>query len=132
VKDGNSCCDGSSEVLVFTCAGAACSGQVANRAGVELAKDQKGDLFCIAAIAADRPDMMERARKVATRIAIDGCEDHCCLRILQAAALEADLHVVVTDLSIEKRPERPSMLVDTGRVVDGVLDHLGRKQETAE
>ena len=55
-------CDGG-ETLIFTCAGAAHSGQAANRAGVQAMQQGIGNLFCIAAVAADVPDKMARARK---------------------------------------------------------------------
>jgi len=46
------CCGGNGETLIFTCAGAAYSGQVANRSGVQLMEQGAGSLFCIAAVAA--------------------------------------------------------------------------------
>ncbi len=39
------CCGGSGETLIFTCAGAAHSGQVANRAGISLMQEGVGSLF---------------------------------------------------------------------------------------
>lgn len=118
---GTSCCDGTSERLVFTCAGAAYSGQLANRAGLDLMKQGKAKLFCTAALAAELPDKLERARTAQSRIAIDGCQDHCCRRILEKHDLTVDLHVVVSDLGIEKQPEEPHFLVHTKRVVEHVV-----------
>jgi uncharacterized metal-binding protein len=95
------------ETLVFTCAGAAYPGQVANRAGVDLMKQGDGQLFCIAAVAAEIPEKMERTAKAHIRVAIDGCEDHCCRKVLEKAGMRVDAHVVVTDLGIERsRPSR--------------------------
>ncbi|MCA9433322.1 MAG: putative zinc-binding protein [Candidatus Omnitrophica bacterium] len=112
------------ETLVFTCAGAAYSGQASNQAGVQLHREKFGNLFCIAAIAADRPEKMERARNAGTRIAIDGCEDHCCKIVLEKAGLPVDVHVVATDLGIEKKPETPRMAEDSARIVDEVKRSL--------
>ena len=116
----NGGCCGGGETLIFTCAGAAHSGQVANRAGVQAMQQGMGNLFCTAAVAADLPDKVDRARAAIRRIAIDGCEDHCCRKTLEKAGLEVNAHVVVTDLGIEKKPERPDMIGDTKKVVDRV------------
>jgi uncharacterized metal-binding protein len=119
------CCGSGGEKLIFTCAGAAYSGQVANRAGVQLMEQGAGQLFCIAAVAAGIPQKMERARDAAVRIAIDGCEDHCVRKTLEKAGLKADVHVVVTDLGIEKKPAQPNMISDAKRIADSVRTVLG-------
>ena len=119
------CCGSGGEKLIFTCAGAAYSGQVANRAGVQFMEQGAGHLFCIAAVAAGIPQKMERARDAAVRIAIDGCEDHCVRKTLEKAGLKADVHVVVTDLGIEKKPAQPNMISDAKRIADSVRTVLG-------
>jgi uncharacterized metal-binding protein len=114
------CCAGSGETLIFTCAGAAYSGQVANRAGVQLMEQGHGQLFCIAAVAAGIEQKTERARKAGTRVALDGCEDHCVRKTLEKTGLRADVHVVLTDMGIEKKPAQPNMISDAKKVVDKV------------
>ncbi len=118
------CCGDSGETLIFTCAGAAHSGQVANRAGVSLMQEGKGSLFCIAAVGAGIPDKMERARKAGKRVVIDGCEDHCARKIMEKAGLPVDLHVDVTELGIEKKPAEPHLVLHTKRVVEHVAEAL--------
>lgn len=117
-------CCGESETLIFTCAGAAHSGQVANRAGVNLMRERHGRLFCIAAVAAGAPDKLARARQAVSRVVIDGCEDHCARRIMEQAGLPVDLHVDVTKLGIEKQPEQPHLVLDAHRVVEHVAKAL--------
>jgi len=119
------CCGGSGETLIFTCAGAAYSGQVANRSGVQLMEQGAGNLFCIAAVAAGIEQKMDRARSAARRVAIDGCEDHCARQVLEKAGLTADVPVVLTDLGIEKKPAQPNMINDAKKVVDTVKQKLG-------
>lgn len=118
------CCGGTGETLVLTCAGAAYSGQLANRAGVDLMKAGKASLFCIAALAAELPDKLERARNAGKRIAIDGCDDHCCRKIMEKVGVPVDIHVAVTDLGIEEQPKDPHMLVHAKRVVAEVETRL--------
>jgi uncharacterized metal-binding protein len=113
-------CGCGGETLIFTCAGAAHSGQVANRAGVNLAQDAVGNLFCVAAIGAGIPEKMERAKKAGRRIVIDGCTDHCARKIIEKAGLSVDLHVDVTKLGVEKKPAQPQLINDAKTVVEHV------------
>ena len=121
---GSCCGSNSGETLIFTCAGAAHTGQVANRAGVELATEKEGKLFCVAAVAAEIPQTLERARSAKVRVAIDGCEDHCCRKLLEKAGLSAEVHIVVTNLGIEKAPKEPQMITDAKRTVGAVKEKL--------
>lgn len=113
-------CGSSGETLVFTCAGAAHSGQVANRAGVQAMQQGLGNLLCIASVAAHIADKTERTRKAARRVALDGCDDHCCRKILESAGLPVDLHLVLTDLGIEKKPAQPDLIGDAKKTVDSL------------
>lgn len=115
-----SCCESVAETLVFTCAGAAYSGQVANQSGVTLHREKDANLFCIAAVAAGLQEKLVRAQKAAMRIAIDGCDDKCCKLILEKAGLPVDVHVIVTDQGIEKKPEKPYISEDSAVVVSKV------------
>lgn len=119
------CCSGNGETLIFTCAGAAYSGQVANRSGVQLMEQGAGNLFCIAAVAAGIEQKLDRARKADRRVAIDGCEDHCVRKVLEKANLTADVHVVLTEMGIEKKPAQPNMINDAKKVVEAVKAKLG-------
>jgi uncharacterized metal-binding protein len=125
------CCGGNGEKLIFTCAGAAYTGQVANRSGVQLMEQGAGHLFCIAAVAAGIEQKLERARQAGTRIAIDGCEDLCVRKTLEKAGLKADVHVVLTDMGIEKKPAQPNMISDAKKVVEAVNQKLGRSTAPA-
>jgi len=119
-------CSSNGETLIFTCAGAAHSGQVANRAGIGLIQQGAGNLFCIAAVGAAIPDKMARARKAGKRMVIDGCEDHCARKIMEQAGLPVDVHVDVTGLGIEKKPAEPQLINDSKRVVTNVTEILSR------
>lgn len=119
------CCGGSSdERLVFTCAGAAYAGQLANRVGVGLMQSGQAKLFCAAAMAAGIGDKLARAQQARQRIVIDGCEDHCARKILESARVPVDLHVEITAMGIEKQPEQPHFLVDTKRVLERIEAQL--------
>ena len=70
--------------------------------------------------------MLERARNARLRVAIDGCEDQCCKRVLGEADLPVDIHVVATDLGIETQPDEPHLMVDTEKIVAGVAERLSK------
>jgi len=62
---------GGRETLIFTCAGAAYSGQVSNRAGMGLAQAGAGNAFCIAAVGAEvpeKPAMISDTRRVVEHV----------------------------------------------------------------
>ena len=122
------CCGGDGERLILTCAGAAHSGQVSNRAGINLMQEGLGSLFCIAAVGAEIPEKMNRARNAGTRVVIDGCEDHCARKIMEKAGLPVEVHVDVTKLGVEKKPEQPQLINDAKRVVDHVRAVLAKEK----
>jgi uncharacterized metal-binding protein len=113
-------CGGNGDKLIFTCAGAAYCGQVANRAGVQLSELGIGQLFCLAAIGGHVPAKLERTRNAEMRIAIDGCEDQCARRMLERADMPANIRVVLTELGIEMKPAQPMLIRDTKKVIDWV------------
>jgi uncharacterized metal-binding protein len=117
-------CSGNGEQLIFTCAGAAYSGQLANRGGGQAATEGLGKLFCLAAVSAGREEKMQRARAATKRIAIDGCEEDCARRTLELAGLPVDAHVRITDIGIEKQPQQPHWVIHTKRVVEKVREAL--------
>ena len=119
------CCDEKGgETLIFTCCGAAYSGQVSNRAGVSLMQAGAGNLFCITAVGAGIPDKLERARSAGRRVIIDGCDDHCGRKVMEGAGLKVDLHVDVTELGVAKKPVEPALIADAKRVVTHVQASL--------
>ena len=113
------------ETLIFTCAGAAHSGQVANRVGVQLRQQGDGALFCLAAVAAEIPEKLERTQQAGRRIVVDGCEDCCCQKVMQKANIPFDVAVVLADLGIEKQPEKPDLITDTKKAVQHIQERIG-------
>jgi len=116
--------DNGGDTLIFTCAGATHSGYVASAAGVQLHRERAGSLFCTTALAAEVPAKLEQARRAKRRIVIDGCDENCCQKLMLKAKVPVELHVLVTDLGIDKAPHRPDPATDTQRVVAHVLTEL--------
>jgi len=112
------------ETLIFTCAGAAHCGQVANQAALQLTRDGAGKIFCLAAVSASIPDKLKRTREAALRIVIDGCDDHCARITLEKAEAPVDAHLVVTDAGVEKMPAQPQITADAARISEAVCAQI--------
>lgn len=110
----------SKETLIFTCAGAAHCGQVANRTALQLTADGAGKIFCLAAVSAGIPEKVKRTREAGMRVAIDGCSDHCVRLSLEKAGMPVDLHFVVTECGIEKQPAHPDPRIDAQKLAEHI------------
>jgi len=113
------------ETLLFPCAGAAHCGRVAYDAAIRLTGEGLGKVFCLAAVAAEVPDKLGRARAAGVRVAIDGCEDHCARRTLERADLPVDVHLVLTELGVERNPACAGVTADARGVVEIARKRLG-------
>jgi len=90
--------------LVYSCAGAANVGQLADLAARQLAARGIGKLFCLAALGAEIDDMVESARHAEVNLVIDGCPLDCGLRTFERLGIDNLRHVRVTELGVEKGP----------------------------
>lgn len=113
------------EMLIFACAGAAHCGHAAYEAGKQLAREKVGNLFCIASVAARRPEKMERARAARRRVVVDGCDEECCRHIMSEAGLPVEVYVAAKDLGVEKKPEQPDLAGDTAKIIGKVKALIG-------
>jgi small redox-active disulfide protein 2 len=107
------CCGGSftkacgdGDVLLFACSGAANAGEIADRAARRISSEKRAGLFCLAAIAAGRPDSISEARRARLIIVVDGCPIDCGARVFESAGLLDFAHLRVTDLDIQKHGGR--------------------------
>jgi len=109
------------QVLLFACAGGSNVGQVSNEAAIALEKAGVGKLFCLAGIGGHVEGIVNTTKAAGCTIAIDGCDIDCVRKTLEAAGIEPSVHVVITDLGIEKAKtyEYPDEYVC--RTVDAVM-----------
>jgi uncharacterized metal-binding protein len=84
-----------------------------------------GKLYCLAAVSAGCETKLPRARAASRRLAIDGCEEHCARRTLELAGLPVHVHLVLTDMGIEKQPAEPHFDVHTRQIVDKLQNLAG-------
>jgi len=92
-----------SEVLLFPCSGGSNCGQIAHHAAVELHNADRGKLFCLAGIGGHVKGLIESTKAAKVLAAIDGCPLCCAKKTLEHAELPPQIHLVVTELGIEKK-----------------------------
>lgn len=115
---------GSEETLLLACSGGSNVGQITNEAARMLAVAGRGRMYCAIGVGAGLDSFVSTTAEAATVVALDGCPVCCVKNALENADLQADVHVVVTELGIEKQPgfDTPAAQVDT--VVAAVAESL--------
>ena len=88
--------------VVYACAGASNTGQLANAAAVRMTQRGTGRIGCLGGVGSGQKGFVTAAKLADEVVAIDGCEVGCAKKTLEAAGVTPDRHVVVSDLGIEK------------------------------
>lgn len=90
------------EVLIFPCSGGSNVGQIANEAAKGLNTLGHGKMYCLAGIGGHVSGLVESTKAAKKIVAIDGCPVECARKTLEHAGFKIDVHVVVTELGIQK------------------------------
>ncbi|MDR3688022.1 MAG: putative zinc-binding protein [Fimbriimonas sp.] len=114
-----SCC-GTKDTMLLTCSGGCNVGQIANDAARGMDSLGQGKMYCAVGVASAMTSFIETARKAEVRVAIDGCEVGCVKKALDEAGLSTEVHVVVTDLGVEKAHRFDYSMDQVGAVMDAV------------
>ena len=99
-------------------------GQIANDAGKGLTSLGEGKIFCLAGIGGHISNILESTKAAKKIVAIDGCPVDCTKKTLEHAGFKPDVHVVVTELGIEKKYEFLMDVEDIDKVIDKVVSQL--------
>jgi uncharacterized metal-binding protein len=91
-------------------------GQLSNQAAVELTREGFGKMFCLAGIGGQLGGFVQSAKDTDHIVVIDGCPVGCAKATLAINGIEAENHVVITDLGIEKNKELTVNPQDVERV----------------
>jgi uncharacterized metal-binding protein len=106
--------------LILACSGGSNVGQITNQAALELTREGRGKMFCLAGLGADIPGIVKTVREAGEVIVLDGCSIGCAKGIMERAGLPQGRCLVVTDLGIEK--VKDSQLAVRQEDVDKVKD----------
>jgi uncharacterized metal-binding protein len=101
VSEERCACEATS-ILVFPCSGGSNVGQIANAAAVEMTKQGRAKMYCLAGVGAHVSGMVDSAAHADYRIAIDGCAVACARKTLEHAGMPVEQAVVITDLGVSK------------------------------
>jgi uncharacterized metal-binding protein len=88
--------------LILACSGGSNVGQITNQAALELTREGRGKMFCLAGLGADIPGIVKTVREAGEVIVLDGCAIGCAKASMERAGLPLGRCLVVTDLGIEK------------------------------
>ena len=112
------------EVLIFPCSGGSNVGQLANETAKRLSSEGIGGMSCLAGIGGHISGFAEETREVKKIVAIDGCPVHCARNTLEHAECPVTVHVVVTDLGIQKTSDFHLDDKDIAKVENAVKEKL--------
>lgn len=122
------CCGSNGDTLVFSCSGGANVAQIANDAAKALDQLGQARMYCAVGVVAKFPSFIETANKAERRVAIDGCEVQCLKKGFEAAGVPVDVHVVVTNLGIEKGHHFNYSQDEVAKVCNAVCEGLKVEQ----
>ncbi len=112
------------EILIFPCSGGSNVGQIANETAKNLTTSGHGKMYCLAGIGGHVGGLIESTKVAKRIIAIDGCSVHCAKKVLDHAGFKPDVHVVVTDLDIQKNYDFMMDVEEIKKVIDEVSGKL--------
>jgi len=116
--------------IIFPCAGQANTGQISNRAAIQLTEEGFGSIACTALLATGAEGLVKNAKNADEVVVIDGCPVACGLKIAEAQGITPDQHVIVTDCGIEKASSTEYTEDDIENVVATVWSGKGKRRSS--
>ena len=113
------CCCNSKSKLIYSCSGAANTGEMADRVARKLAKEGYGKMTCLASVGAHISGFVESAKGAEENIAIDGCPTACAKKILEHTGVTPTKSYILTEMGVEKG-KTPS----TEKIVSKISDKI--------
>ena len=103
MNEGCNLCKGS-DVMVFSCSGGSNVGQLANRAAVEITKEGKRRMYCLAGLGGHVQGLIDNTQKADKVIVVDGCPVGCAKKIVEYAGIKIDGYIELSEEGFEKTP----------------------------
>ena len=110
--------------LIYSCSGCSNIAQLANSVAIELDREVKAEMSCIAGVGGGVKALVKIAQSGRTIIALDGCPLHCVANCLSQQNVVADLHYTLTEQGFKKSYHDDCDDDDVGRVKAKILDDL--------
>lgn len=89
--------------LVYSCSGCSSVAQLANQLALELDREQRAEMSCIAGVGGGVPSLVKKAQSGRIIVALDGCQLRCVEHCLKRAGVSPDQHFLLTDYGLKKQ-----------------------------
>jgi uncharacterized metal-binding protein len=119
-----SCCNKGSNRMILACAGSANTGQMTYRLALELTREGRGNLFCLAGIGAHLSGFVVSARDAEEMLVLDGCPLACASKNLEQADIPVRNHFIMTELGMKKQHGKSPTAGQTAKVKEAILKAL--------
>jgi uncharacterized metal-binding protein len=119
-----SCCNKGSNRMILACAGAANTGQMTYRLALEMTREGRGNLFCLAGIGAHLSGFVASARDAEEMLVLDGCPLACASKNLEQADIPVRNHFIMTELGVKKQHGKSPTVGQTAKVKEAILNAL--------
>ena len=96
------CCCNTKSRLIYSCSGAANTGEIADQISRKLAKEGYGNMTCLASVGAHISGFIESAKGADENIIIDGCSVACAKNILEHIGVTPTKSYALTEMGVEK------------------------------
>jgi uncharacterized metal-binding protein len=94
-------CSGTN-MLIFSCSGAADVGEIADRTARKLGRDKVGKMYCLTGIGGQVASIVKTAQAADHILAIDGCTLNCASLCLKESGFENFVSLKLAELGMEK------------------------------
>ncbi len=110
------CCEGSSDIMILACSGGSNVGQLTNQAAVELSQEGFGKMFCLAGIGGHLSGFIQSAKDVPKLVVLDGCQIGCAKAVLSQVGITDFNYLELTHEGFEKNKNFDLQRSDIERV----------------
>ena len=88
--------------IIFTCSGAGDTGNLADAASRSLSRSGVARMYCLAGVGSRVEKIMSDTAEAERLVSVDGCDNDCSRKVLEAAGFKPAIHLRITDLGMPK------------------------------
>ena len=89
--------------LVYSCSGCSSAAQMANHLALQLDREFRAEMSCIAGVGGNVPALVRTAQSGRPILALDGCVLACVRNSLARAGVAPTAHLILGDFGVRKR-----------------------------
>ena len=110
--------------LVYACSGCSNNAQLANQVALELDREARAEMSCIAGVGGNVPSLVKKAQSGRPIIALDGCQLHCVKGCLANHRIVANKHYTLTEEGLKKRYKQDFNSLDVVNIKAMVVEDM--------